>query len=179
MTDHHPMPEATGRPSAAAWWSRGKAAIVDFLIFVGLAILPGVPFVVGLVMGLEEKGASQGFGWGLVVIGSLGWLAVPVWSGWFFGYRQGVTGSTPGKRRLHIRLVDAGTDEPPGGARGVGRWLVPILVNLVVGVIFIVDYLWPLWDSKDQRLTDKIFSTRVVVAGSRTDEAWSPPNPIS
>jgi len=90
-----------------------------------------------------------------------------------------VTGSTPGKRRLHIRLVDAGTDEPPGGARGVGRWLVPILVNLVVGVFFIVDYLWPLWDSKDQRLTDKIFGTRVVVAGSRTDEAWSPPNPIS
>jgi uncharacterized RDD family membrane protein YckC len=48
-----------------------------------------------------------------------------------------------------------------------------------VGVFFIVDYLWPLWDSKDQRLTDKIFGTRVVVAGSRTDEAWSPPNPIS
>ena len=83
------------------------------------------------------------------------------------------------KRRLHIRLVDAGTDEPPGGARGVGRWLVPSLVNQVVGVFFIVDYLWPLWDSKDQRLTDKIFGTRVVVAGSRTDEAWSPPNPIS
>lgn len=66
-----------------------------------------------------------------------------------------------------------------GWRQGVGRWLVPSLVNQVVGVFFIVDYLWPLWDSKDQRLTDKIFGTRVVVAGSRTDEAWSPPNPIS
>jgi hypothetical protein len=28
----------------------------------------------------------------------------------------------------------------------------------------IIDYLWPLWDGKKQRLTDKMFKTQVVVS---------------
>ena len=39
-------------------------------------------------------------------------VAVVVWAGWLFGYRQGVTGTTPGKRRLGIRLIDIETGEP-------------------------------------------------------------------
>ena len=89
-------------------------------------------------------------------------LAATVWSCWFFGYRQGITGTTPGKRQQGLRLVDAETVRPPGGARGVGRWLVPGLINTVVGVYSIIDYLWPLWDVRNQRVTDKMFRTLVV-----------------
>jgi hypothetical protein len=44
----------------------------------------------------------------------------------------------------------------------VGRWLVPGLINTVVGVYSIIDYLWPLWDFRNQRVTDKMFRTLVV-----------------
>ncbi len=93
-------------------------------------------------------------------------VGVVVWAGWLFGYRQGVTGTTPGKRRMGIHLVDAASGEAPGGAKGVGRWLVPGLVGGIQGIgniVQLIDYLWPLWDAKKQRLTDKAFGTRVVV----------------
>ena len=91
-------------------------------------------------------------------------VAVVVWAGWLFGYRQGVTGTTPGKRRLGIRLIDIETGEPPGGSRGLSRWLVPGLINSVVTVVSLIDYLWPTWDDRNQRITDKIFKTQVVEA---------------
>jgi uncharacterized RDD family membrane protein YckC len=103
-------------------------------------------------------------GWILFAIGLVLWLVVMVWAGWKFGWRQGVTGVTPGKRRLGIRLVDVGTGEAPGGARGLGRWLVPGLINSVVNVFSLIDYLWPLWDDENQRVTDKMFKTWVVEA---------------
>ena len=94
-------------------------------------------------------------------------LLVPVlfFGVWLFGYRQGVTGKTPGKRHAGTRLTKIGTGEAPGGGTGVGRILVPNLINFpTFGVYMIIDYLWPLWDDDNQRLTDKMFKTQVVVS---------------
>jgi len=33
-----------------------------------------------------------------------------------------------------------------------------------VNVFSLIDYLWPLWDDENQRVTDKMFKTRVVEA---------------
>ena len=95
-----------------------------------------------------------------------------------------VTGSTPGKRGLRIRLVDVDSGEAPGGAKGVGRWLVPILVGYIQGIgniLQLIDYLRPLWDSRNQRLIDKVFRTRVVVGAEATESTddWMPSSPIS
>ena len=170
---------------AASWWTRGKAAIIDLLIFFGVAVVPGAIFIAGFVVAWDEgrPGVPEGFSFDaaavlLIVIGGiliLGWL---IWGGWLFGYRQGVTGLTPGKRRLGIHLVDGDSGLVPGGARGVGRWLVPLLVNQFAGVFLIVDYLWPLWDSENQRLCDKVFKTRVLV-GSPAGVDTGPPLPES
>ena len=170
---------------SASWWTRGKAAIIDGLLFFGALLVPIVLMVGAVVAAWDEatdKFSFTGGSVGLLVVGIVSGVGVFVWGGWLFGYRQGVTGTTPGKRRLRIRLVDVGSGEAPGGARGVGRWLVPGLVGGIQGVgnvLQVIDYLWPVWDAKNQRLIDKVFRTRVVVAGSRTAEAWSPPNPIS
>jgi uncharacterized RDD family membrane protein YckC len=45
-------------------------------------------------------------------------LVVPVlfFGVWLFGYRQGVTGTTPGKAAAGTRLTEIGTGEAPGGA---------------------------------------------------------------
>ena len=94
-------------------------------------------------------------------------LLVPVlfFGVWPFGYRQGVTGTTPGKRHAGTRLTKIGTGEAPGGAVGMLRLLVPNLINFpTFGVYMIIDHLWPLWDKDNQRLTDKMCKTQVVVS---------------
>ncbi|MBC8195785.1 MAG: RDD family protein [Acidimicrobiia bacterium] len=171
MTDFNPAPPST--PAAdpaslvpAGWWCRAKALILDILIFLLAALIPMVMVTVGLVFALvdEADSGSSGVGWLLFAVGVGASVAVMVWAGWKFGWRQGITGTTPGKNRLGIRLVDIGTGEAPGGAKGLGRWIVPGLINSVINVFQLIDYLWPLWDDENQRVTDKMFKTQVVEA---------------
>ena len=154
---------------AARWWTRAWAALIDIALFLVALLVPAIVVVVGIVLCWDEPAdefVADGIGILVIVVGGLLGLAVFVWGGWLFGYRHGVTGTTPGKRRLGIRLVDVDSGEPPGGAKGVGRWLVPGLVGGIQGVgnvVQLVDYLWPVWDERNQRLIDKVLRTRVVV----------------
>lgn len=185
MTDaeHDPVSEL----ESATWWTRGKAIIIDAALFFGALLVPVLLVVVAVVMAWDEatdEASFTGASVGLFVVGIISGVGVFVWGGWLFGYRQGVTGSTPGKRRLKIRLVDVTSGEAPGGARGVGRWLVPGLVGGIQGIgniLQLLDYLWPLWDSRNQRLSDKVFRTRVVVgaAATQSTDDWMPSSPIS
>ena len=181
--DHDPVSEL----ESATWWTRGKAVIIDAALFFGAVLVPVLLVVAAVVMAWDEAADETSFtgaSVGLLVVGIISGVGVFVWSGWLFGYRQGVTGSTPGKRRLKIRLVDVTSGEAPGGSRGVGRWLVPVLVGGIQGIgniLQLLDYLWPLWDSRNQRLTDKVFRTRVVVGATATQSTddWMPSSPIS
>jgi uncharacterized RDD family membrane protein YckC len=172
---------------SATWWTRAKAAIIDALLFFGALLVPVLLVVVAVVTAWDEAADEVSFtaaSVGLLVVGIISGVGVFVWGGWLFGYRQGVTGTTPGKRRLRIRLVDVASGEAPGGAKGVGRWLVPGLVGGIQGignVLQLIDILWPLWDSRNQRLIDKVFRTRVVVGAGATESTddWSPSSPIS
>lgn len=171
MTDFNPAPPPGPGvdPEAlvpAGWWRRAKAVMIDILLFMLAAIIPTVMLGVGIVFALDQEAGSDssGVGWLLFAVGLFLGLVVMVWAGWKFGWRQGITGTTPGKRRLGIRLADVATGEAPGGARGLGRWLVPGLINSVANVYSIIDYLWPLWDDQNQRVTDKMFKTLVVEA---------------
>ena len=144
--------------SPARWGTRGIAWLIDLLVMVAVFLIPTlILFGGGAAVGDDDAGAAA-----VGILALIAYLIAMIWTGWFFGFRQGVTGTTPGKRQQGIRLVDAETGRPPGGARGVGRWLVPSLINAVVGVYSIIDYLWPLWDFRNQRVTDKMFRTLVV-----------------
>ena len=48
-------------------------------------------------------------------------------------------------------------------------------------VLQLIDILWPLWDSRNQRLIDKVFRTRVVVGAGATESTddWLPSSPSS
>jgi len=173
MSTDPSSPEVSGGPVGdligARWWTRAKAVILDGLLFFAALVVPAAVAVVGLVLCWDETTdelQADGLGILLFVVAGLLGLGAFVWGGWLFGYRQGITGTTPGKRRLGIRLVDVDSGEPPGGAKGVGRWLVPGLVGGIQGVgnvVQLVDYLWPVWDERNQRLIDKVLRTRVVV----------------
>ena len=181
--------EPAAELEAATWWTRAKAVLIDGILFIGALVVPAVLVLVAVISAWDEGTDDFTFTGGdtvLLTVGFLIGIGVFVWGGWLFGYRQGSTGTTPGKRRLRIRLVDADTGKAPGGARGVGRWLVPILVGLGIQgagtAIWFIDYLWPVWDSKNQRLIDKVFRTRVLV-GLPVAEAGDghelPTSPIS
>jgi len=182
------MSENFSSQEAASWWTRGKAAIVDFLIFLAVCLIPGVLIITSFVVAYDDFWEEFDFSGGsttLLILGILMGVAALVWSGWFFGYCQGNTGTTPGKRSQGICLVDAESGKVPGGARGVGRWLVPGVIGGasqgIGSAIQLIDLLWPLWDPKKQRLIDKVFKTRVVVGVPLNDGTFEvePNNPIS
>ena len=157
--------EAAGDQTPAGYGKRFLGAIIDFLLVMVAGAVPTVLFFIGLVAAIDasDKGEPAAGGM-MMLLGGLGGLVWLVWQVWLFGYRQGVSGTTPGKRAAGTRLTGIGTGETPGGGVGVGRFLVPMLINIGgFGVYSIVDYLWPLWDDDNQRVSDKIFKTQVVL----------------
>ena len=143
---------AQGPPEAAVaysgWWRRVGAYILDSLIiFVPLVVLIAVAVAVDV--------------WAIVLLGYLGTLVVPfVYFTYFHG---GAGGQTPGKRMLGIRVVSDETGQTIGYGRAFGRYAITVVFSLFF-IPLLLDYLWPLWDTKNQALHDKVVSSVVVRA---------------
>ena len=62
---------------------------------------------------------------------------------------HGSTGQTPGNAALGLRVVDIRdeTGRPIGYSRAFIRWIV----SLVSALVFLLGYLWMLWDSRSAR----------------------------
>ncbi len=94
-----------------------------------------------------------------------GALFVGYWVWWLIALKDG---QTPGKKVVGIRAVRADTGEPlQWGMMFVREFLVKgilfgILIGLSFGILFFVDSLWPLWDSRSQTLHDKVVRTQVA-----------------
>ena len=133
----------------ASWGSRIGAYLLDTLIIV-------IPLVVLIIVAVAVDV------WALVAIGYLGTLVVPfVYFTYFHG---GASGQTPGKRALGIRVVSDDTGESIGYGRAFGRYAITVLFAWVLFLPLVLDYLWPLWDTKNQSLHDKVVSSVVVRA---------------
>ena len=191
LQDQESKEAASVGPVPANYSKRIGATVVDILITT-LAWMPAVILgVIGFVDGVKEVDSveksrilpltdgEEGEIFWEVARGSFGVAAILgavalIWSIWYFGYRQGKTGLTPGKRIAGTKLINIETGGPLGGAAGIGRFIVPFILSGISGVYFLLDYLWPLWDEKNQRITDKMFSTQVVLKqGSKGDQGVS------
>ena len=187
LQDQESKEAASSGPVPANYSKRIGAAVVDILIVV-LAWMPAVILgVTGLVDGVKEvdsveksrilpltDGEEGEIFWevarGSWTVAAILGAVVFIWSIWYFGYRQGKTGLTPGKRVAGTKLINIETGTPPGGAKGLGRSIIPsALGSFTSGIYQLIDYLWPLWDDKSQRITDKMFSTQVVLDQSRKE----------
>ena len=73
--------------------------------------------------------------------------------------RQGRTGYSLGKTAVGIRLVKVSTGQP----MGAGLCFVRQLAHYVDSLVCYLGWLWPLWDSRNQTLADKIMNTVVVI----------------
>jgi uncharacterized RDD family membrane protein YckC len=90
----------------------------------------------------------------LMLIGGVLMLAATL----FLCYREGVTGQTPGKRIVGIRLLREHDGSALGFGLAFGRRLLHVLDSLPCGL----GYLWPLWDAKKQTFADKCVHTVVI-----------------
>lgn len=101
----------------------------------------------------------------------LGLLSLAYWA--YLGHMEGVSGQTPGKAMMGLRLVDQ-RGELVGSGAGIGRKFAHIVDGIVCGL----GWLLPLVDSKRQTIADKLLSTYVVAGADRKAFAvdlWKPP----
>jgi uncharacterized RDD family membrane protein YckC len=137
----------------AGWGSRLAAYLLDtILLLVPMAVVFGVLFA------LDPDDDSPV--WVAVVVVYLASLVLPFV---YFTVMHGrERGQTLGKRALGIRVVADG-----GGRLGYGRAFGRYAITFVFGIFLIpvvLDYLWPLWDRKNQALHDKAVGSLVVRA---------------
>jgi uncharacterized RDD family membrane protein YckC len=118
----------------AGFWRRFAAALID-----GIA-LGVVSEILKLILG--------GAGTGLGVLVTLG----------YFTYFHGSTGQTPGDAALAIRVIDL----QGGGSIGYMRAFVRWLVSIVSGLVFLLGYLWMIWDGEKQTWHDKAAGSVVI-----------------
>jgi uncharacterized RDD family membrane protein YckC len=150
--------EAQGPPGGdvvySGWWRRAGALLVDsILVFVVIAVVFGLAFGVFVI---DETAGGI-----LLILAIVLAIAGPIWYWIYFTGRE--PGQTIGKKALGIRVRNADQDRAIGYGASAGRYLI----TFVFGIFYIpalIDYLWPLWDSRNQALHDKVANSVVVRA---------------
>jgi uncharacterized RDD family membrane protein YckC len=170
-SDHRGQLEAP--PELATWTQRVGAYLLDGVLVFALATIAAaatghhdifntfkfrtvngkqqvVPYGSKLDFFLVAEGA-------LSLVYSVGFLA----SSWQ---------ATLGMRLLRIRIARETDLGPVGVGRAAGRSVVvlgaysalQLVLRFVAGLVILVDLLWPLWDSRNQTLHDKVARTVVL-----------------
>jgi uncharacterized RDD family membrane protein YckC len=154
-----------GEPVAyASWGARVGAYLLD-------GLLMAIPYVLGIIFiivgaAAEDDGRDGGTFYVLGVLLIIASVVVPFI---YFPILNGnERGQTLGKRVTNIR-VRRSNGTPLGVGRGLGRYsitfLFGLLTVLLIGfVLLLLDDLWPLWDSRNQALHDKVVDSIVVKA---------------
>jgi uncharacterized RDD family membrane protein YckC len=135
----------------ASWGRRAAAYLLDALIVIAVIVAAGA-----LAFGVAV--ADETVGLIFFILALIFFVAFPVW---YYTYFVGKTGQTWARRWLGIRVQDLRTGNPIGYGRAFGRYLITVAFGLFY-IPLLVDYLWPLWDDRNQTLHDKV-ATSVVV----------------
>jgi uncharacterized RDD family membrane protein YckC len=136
----------------AGWWQRVAAQILD-------GILLALPLIViAVIVAASGPGEDDDAAWGALAIVYLLSLLLPFI--YFTVMHAGARGATFGKRAMGIKVVreDGGQ---LGYGKAFGRYGIVVVFWIFV-LPALLDYLWPLWDDKNQALHDKVVGTLVV-----------------
>jgi uncharacterized RDD family membrane protein YckC len=137
----------------AGWWSRVGAYLIDTII---LLVPLGAIFVAVLASSPDDDSGA----WAVLALAYLLSIVLPFV--YFTAMHGGARGQTFGKRAVGIRVVNEA-----GGSIGYGRAFGRYALTFVFGLLtlpVLLDYLWPLWDGKNQALHDKAVGSLVVRA---------------
>ncbi|MDH6197735.1 putative RDD family membrane protein YckC [Mycobacterium frederiksbergense] len=147
-----------------SWLDRVLASVIDQLPMVAIIGVGYGLMMVGIltVDSTTDSGTGEpsGFAIGLLFLGMLAMFAgaIAYWV-WNFGYRQGTTGQSIGKKAMKFKVISEKTGQPVGFGMSVVRQMAHQL-----DALFYIGYLMPLWDSKRQTIADKIMTTVCVPA---------------
>ena len=139
----------------ATYGQRAGGFLIDWL-FVWIPPIIGSVIALGLLFsdGLRPIGV-------LLLILAIFWLPAM----WIYNQiiRQGKSGQTIGKSRVGTKLVKEQTGQPIGVGYSFLRWFLGWILGAVTGSLFtIIDLIFPAFDSKRQRVLDKMLGTIVI-----------------
>ncbi|ORA37122.1 RDD family protein [Mycobacterium aquaticum] len=175
---HSYYPPAPNTNSYTPWSDRAVAFLIDQLPIAAILV---AAYAVVLIGGLALVGTSQpqcsstgsyvdctssSTGPSGVVAVLLGLVTIVmftlplVFAVWNYGYKQGTTGQSIGKKVMKFKVVSESTGQPIG----FGMSLVRQIAHFADSVVCYIGYLLPLWDAKRQTFADKIMSTVCVPA---------------
>jgi Mce-associated membrane protein len=143
-------------PPYATWQQRVVAAILDN------AILAGVTWL-ALGAGITQPTLTPGYRpVGYRPVGDAAWpndplILVPIGALVVLLVLQALTGWTPGKLVVGIRVVRERSSGPAGWWTTLARWVLHLL-----DAILLIGYLRPLWHAKRQTFADTIAHTLVL-----------------
>jgi uncharacterized RDD family membrane protein YckC len=127
----------------AGFGIRLGAYIIDAII---IGVIVGILTAIGRASGSDSLTGLSGGAGGLI--------------GFFYlVYFWATTGQTPGKRVLGLRVV--GRDDSTGGI-GWGPAIIRWIGYLISGAVFLIGFLWIIWDNQKQGWHDKLAGTHVV-----------------
>jgi uncharacterized RDD family membrane protein YckC len=151
-----PFPQqATPELAYASWGARAGAALIDGLIMT-------IPYFLGIGLIIAGDEGNQD---GLIVIGALLILVSVIGPFVYFpAMNGGERGQTYGKRATGIRVRREDGQTPLGFGRGLARYAITFVFANIFYVPLLLDYLWPLWDERNQSLHDKVAGSVVVRA---------------
>lgn len=141
-----------GEVAYASWLSRVGAYLLDTLI-----LLIPLGIILGVIFAIDPDDSSGA--WAVLGIAYLITIVLPFV--YFTVLHGNERGATYGKRALGIRV----RSDQTGGSIGYGRAFGRYAIIVVFGLFFIpivLDYLWPLWDSKNQAQHDKVVGSVVL-----------------
>jgi uncharacterized RDD family membrane protein YckC len=118
----------------AGFWRRFAAAFID-----------------GILLGIVSEILR-------LILGNVGAALTLIAGIVYYTYFHGSTGQTPGDAALSIRVVSRDGGGPIGYPRAFIRWLV----SIISGLVFLLGYLWMLWDSEKQCWHDKAANDVVI-----------------
>jgi uncharacterized RDD family membrane protein YckC len=149
--------EASPEPQLAyaSWGSRVGAYLLDGLLLA-------IPYVLGFVLAIvgDETGSDA-----LLIVGWLIVAASIVLPFVYFAVLNGnERGQTWGKRVVGIRVRRDDGSSPLGAGRALARYAITFVFAFFFYIPMLLDYLWPLWDDRNQALHDKVAGSVVVRA---------------
>jgi uncharacterized RDD family membrane protein YckC len=163
-----PIPVAAAAPAPgshvlAGWWRRVGAAVIDGIVIFGIGSI--LAFLVGTSLFSADDSGATGLIVGLLTfvffvgIGSL--VYAPVMMG-------RTNGKTLGRMATGIRVIRANGQPITVGFAALRevavKWLlIGIVSALTIGLVWLVDILWPLWDDENRALHDFVVNTRTVM----------------
>lgn len=151
----------------SGWWRRVGALVIDTILLSIVAGLIGVVAALVTASGFTRSDGELSGAFVLPLVVSAILVVPTIYYCWMM---PATNGQTVGKQALGIRVVREDGGPITAGFAFMRQILViNIFFGLVLGFFLfglpqLIDYLWPLWDSKNQALHDKAVKSRVVLA---------------